>query len=271
MEATEAVEPAQNTPVPAPDPGAEPPARSAPRRRRAGRTIALIAVAAVLGVIGGTAVGYGVQAEREPTALPALNQPGLAYPAKPLPKGEEPDPLPAAEDAQAKTDGDLRKLLVPRPAGARDNEFGPRDGWYDIASYARDFKDESWMLTFLGESRLRRIAFRSWESGENRTTVVRLVQFAPSGELGAVDHAEDQLAYMDEEEHADNLGDAIKGSGNGRYYVYPVQREAGYLDLYRARAIFQHGDVMAEIDIFDTKKISKNDIRKLAEKQLERL
>ncbi|MFD4376514.1 hypothetical protein [Streptomyces sp. NPDC058486] len=254
-----------------PETDPEPPARSVPRRRRAGRTVALIAVAAVLGVIGGTAVGYGIQAERPPTPLPALNQPGLAYPAEPLPKGEEPAPLPAAEDAQAKANGDLRKLLVPRPAGARENEFGPRDGWYDIASYARDFKDESWMLTFLGESRLRRIAFRSWESGENRTTIVRLVQFAPSGELGAVDHAEDQLSYMDGEEHADDLGDAIKGSGNGRYFVYPVQREDGYLDLYRARAIFQHGDVMAEIDIYDTKKIGKNDIRTLAEKQLERL
>ncbi|WP_282696864.1 hypothetical protein [Streptomyces sp. CC208A] len=66
--------------------------------------------------------------------LPALNQPGLAYPAKPLPKGQEPDPLPAAEDAQAKTDGNLRKLLLPCPAGARDSEVGPRDGWCNLAS-----------------------------------------------------------------------------------------------------------------------------------------
>ncbi|MFF3759177.1 hypothetical protein [Streptomyces sp. NPDC002185] len=48
------------------------------------RTVGLLAVAAVLGLVGGTAVGYGIHADREPTALPPLNQPGLAYPAKPL-------------------------------------------------------------------------------------------------------------------------------------------------------------------------------------------
>ncbi|KAA6218769.1 hypothetical protein CP979_19120 [Streptomyces filamentosus] len=270
MEASEAVESAQNGPAPAPEAVPEPVTRSV-SRRRTGRTLALIAVAAVLGVIGGTAVGYGVQAERPPTPLPALNQPDLAYPAKPLPKGEEPGPLPASEDARAKTEGDLRKLLVPRPAGARENPAGPRDGWYDVASYAGEFSDESWMLTFLGENHLRRIAHRSWESGENRTTIVRLVQFGPSDVVGALEHARDQLSYMDAEEHADDVGDAIEGSGNGRYYLYPARREAGYLDLYRARAVFQRGDVMAEIDIFDTEKISKKDIRTLAEKQLERL
>ncbi|MET9955332.1 hypothetical protein ABZ135_27825 [Streptomyces sp. NPDC006339] len=242
-----------------------------PRRRRAGRTVALIAAAAVLGIVAGTAVGYGVQADREPTPLPPLNQPALAYPAKPLPKGQQPTPLSAAEDRALKTEGDLRRLLVPRPAGAREAEFAQRDGWQDLASYAAGFKDESWMLEFLNESAVRRIAVRSWDSGENRTTTVQLVQFRPSDLRGAADHAEDQMSYMDGEEHAGNGGDALKGSGDGRYYLYPVERQAGYLDLYTARAIFQRGDVMVDIHIFDTKKISKNDIRTLAEKQLERL
>ncbi|MFF5976677.1 hypothetical protein ACFY7C_34750 [Streptomyces sp. NPDC012769] len=284
------MESAQNAPAPTPDPapvpattpvseaeaaeavGAEAEAGpAAAPRRRVGRTVALIAVAAVLGIIGGTAVGYGIQADREPTPLPALNQPGLAYPAKPLPKGQQPVALSAAEDRQAKADGDLRKLLVPRPAGAREAEFAPDDGWQDLASYAAGFKDESWMLEFLNESAVRRIAVRAWDSGEHRTTTVQLVQFRPSDLRGAVDHAEDQMSYMDEEKYAGNGGDALKGSGNGRYYLYPVDRKAGYLDLYQARAIFQRGDVMVDIHIFDTKKISKNDIRTLAEKQLERL
>ncbi|MFF0748278.1 hypothetical protein [Streptomyces sp. NPDC004267] len=245
--------------------------RVAAPRRRAGRTVALIAVAAVLGVIGGTAVGYGVQAQREPTPLPALNQPGLAYPAKPLPKGQEPAPLSAAEDHQAKAEGDLRKLLVPRPAGAREAEFGPRDGSYALSSYAEGFKDEGWMLEFLDENRVRRIAVRSWDSGENRSTTVHLVQFRASDTLGAVEHAEGQRDYMPEKKFAGNDGDPIKGSGNGRYYLYPVEKKAGYLDLYHARALFQRGDVMVDITIYDTKKISKSDIRSLAEKQLERL
>ncbi|MEU8763499.1 hypothetical protein [Streptomyces sp. NPDC048659] len=257
--------------APTPEPAA-PPVPAAPRpRRRAGRTVALIAVAAVLGIVGGTAVGYGVQAQREPTALPALNQPGLAYPAKPLPKGQEPAPLTDAEDRARKTDGDLRKLLVPRPSGAREAESEPADGWFDVGTYAAGFTNQSWMLEFLQENRVRRIAGRSWDSGENRSTTVRLVQFGPSDMVGAVDHAQSQRSYMGEKKHAGNEGEPLKGSGNGRYYLYPVKKKAGYLDSYRARAVFQRGDVMVEISIYDTKKIDKNDIRTLAEKQLERL
>ncbi|MER7515240.1 hypothetical protein [Streptomyces sp. NPDC126499] len=268
------METAQNAPAPAPDRTPEPapaPVSATPPRRRFGRTVALIAVAAVLGIVGGTAVGYGIQADREPTPLPALNQPGLAYPAKPLPKGQEPVALSAAEDRQARTSGDLRKLLVPRPAGARASEFGPEDGWYDLSSYAADFENKSWMLESLLDTEVRRIAVRSWDSGEHRTTIVRLVQFAPGDTLGALEHAEGQMDYMPDDEWAGNDGDALKGSGNGRYYVYPVRKKAGYLDLYRTRALFQRGDVMVDITIGDTKKIGKNEIRTLAEKQLERL
>lgn len=76
-------------PAEAPD-ASEAPAGAAPAarpRRRGLRTAGRLAVAAVLGIVGGTAVGHGIQAEREPTPLPPLNQPALAYP-KPLPRGE---------------------------------------------------------------------------------------------------------------------------------------------------------------------------------------
>ncbi|MFF7181797.1 hypothetical protein [Streptomyces sp. NPDC008121] len=263
-----------------PDPLSPPPPEEAPEtapepapapRRRGARTIGLIAVAAVLGLVGGTAVGYGIQAEREPTPLPALNQLDLAYPAKPLPKGQEPKPLSAAEDRGVRMDGDLRKLLLPKPAGARAAEFRAADGWMRVASYAGGFKDEGYMLEFLNESRVRRVAERSWQTGEHRETVIHLVQFSPSDTLGAADHAEGQMDYMPEDDHAGNAGDPVKGSGNGRYYLYPVEKKAGYLDFYEARAILHRGDVMVDIHVFDTEKISKKDIRTLAERQLERL
>ncbi|MGW0465798.1 hypothetical protein ACWDX6_11070 [Streptomyces sp. NPDC003027] len=243
------------------------------RRRRAGRTAALIAIAAALGVIGGTAVGYGIQAEREPTPLPALSRPNLAYPERPLPKDQVPEPLTAAEDRKVKTDGDLRKLLLPKPAGARKSEDIPEsDGWMSVADYASGFVNEGYMLESLSESEIRRVAATAWDSGEHRETTIRLVQFRSSSALGAARHAERQREYMPEEDHARNDGDLLKGTEEGRYYLYPVQRKAGYLDLYRARAVFHRGDVMVEINIFDTeKKISKNDIRLLAERQLERL
>ncbi|MFG2761173.1 hypothetical protein [Streptomyces wuyuanensis] len=247
--------------VPVPPPG------PAPRRR--GRTAVLLAVAAVIGISGGTAVGYKVQADRPPTPLPALNQPGLAYPAKPLPASAVPDPLSAAEDHGVKTDGDLRKLLVPRPKHARASEAGARDGWMDTATYAQYFEGPAGMFARLTESDLRRVARVAWSQGEHKDVDVSLVQFR-SGE-GAIQHAEGQLAYLPDPEHAGNDGTPLKGSGNGRYYLFPVEREAGYLPLYRARAVFQRGDVMVDINIFDTKRIGRNEIRSLAERQLERL
>ncbi|SDN50321.1 hypothetical protein [Streptomyces wuyuanensis] len=265
---------AAGAPEEAPEPAGEPaspgvPVPPGPAPRRRGRTALLLAVAAVIGISGGTAVGYKVQADRPPTPLPALNQPGLAYPAKPLPAADVPDPLSAAEDRRVKTDGDLRKLLVPSPKGARASEAGAGDGWVDTATYAQYFEGPAGMFARLTESDLRRVARVAWSQGEHKDVDVSLVQFR-SGE-GAIHHAESQLGYLPDPEHAGNDGAPLKGSGNGRYYLFPVEREAGYLPLYRARAVFQRGDVMVDINIFDTKRIGRTEIRSLAERQLERL
>ncbi|MFF5938755.1 hypothetical protein [Streptomyces sp. NPDC012508] len=243
---------------------------AAPRRRRTGRTIGLIAVAAVLGLVGGTAVGYGIQAEREPTALPALNQPGLAYP-KPLPKGQKAAPLPASEDRKVKTDGDLRKLLLPRPAGAKKTEFSDLDGWESVSAYARGFNSPGPALDFQLRNGVRRVATTTWQQGKYRFAEIRLVQYRSNDTLGAQEHAEGQMEYMPEEDYASSEGEPLKGSANGRYYLFPVERKAGYLDFYEARAYFHRGDIMVAIFITDTKKISAKDIRSIAEQQLGRL
>lgn len=244
------------------------------KRRPRGRTTLIIAAAAVLGIAAGTAVGYGVQADRAPTPLTALSQPDLAYPAKSLPADQVPDPLPASQDRQVRTDGDLRKLLVPRPAGWSDNEdvMPVQDGWMEVEDYALGFKDEAYMYGNFLAADIRRIAATSWKKGAHRVAGVRLVQFRSGVDSSAADHAEDQRGYMPEDENgAGNEGDALKGGGSGRYYLYKVDRKAGYMPQYRARAIFHHGDVMVDINMFDTVPISKKDIRTLAERQLERL
>ncbi|MFE9399745.1 hypothetical protein [Streptomyces flavidovirens] len=247
--------------------------RPARRVRPRGRTTLIIAAAAVLGIVGGTATGYTVQAERPPTPLPALAQTGLAYPAKALPEGKEPEPLSAKDDRRVRTDGDLRKLLVSKPAGARvSDEEWVKDGRADLTSYALDFDSEGYMFGELAAWDFRRFAGTAWEQDANRWVSVRLVQFGAGPVAGAAEHADGQFSYMpDDEEGAGNNGDALKGSGNGRYYVYKVDRKAGYLPGYRARALFQRGDIMADIHVFDTKPISKKDIRVLAERQLGRL
>ncbi|MET7312153.1 hypothetical protein ABZS68_35175 [Streptomyces sp. NPDC005571] len=259
---------------PAPAPVAESGAPATPGKPRPrGRTTLLIAAAAVLGIAGGTAVGYGVQADRAPTPLPALSQPNLAYPAKALPADKVPDPLPVSQDRQRKTEGDLRELLVSKPSGARNARFPfSTKGWRSLDAYVREFKSEDFMFETLAEADVRRIAAANWLQGQHRGVGIRLVQFRSGAELGASDHANDQLAYMPyAKEGAGNAGDPIKGSGNGRYFLYKAVNKPGYLPVYQARAIAQRGDVMLDISIFDTAPISKKDIRTLAERQLERL
>ncbi|MFF0450417.1 hypothetical protein ACFYT4_29215 [Streptomyces sp. NPDC004609] len=271
------------TPAPAPPPAAPPvaavtePGPQVPpapaRTRRRGATALLIAVAAVIGVVAGTAVGYGVQAEREPTPLPALSARNLTYPAKPLADDKRRAPLSAAEDRQVRTDGDLRKLLLPKPPGERVSDKKWRNGaWVDPPAFVMYFDDPSYMLGELLEDDIRRIAGTEWKTG-NRETQLYLVQFR--GARGAQEFIAGQQSYMgedyEESSGAGNEGDPVKGSGNGRYYLYEVQREAGYLPFYRARALVQRGDIAIVIDVYGAKAISKKTIRTLAERQLERL
>lgn len=245
------------------------PARPRPR----GRTTLLIAAAALLGISGGTAVGYGIQAERPPTPLPALSQMELAYPAKALPADKVPAPLPASQDRLTRTDGDLRKLLLDRPAGWSENKaaYWLDDGWMSVGDLARDFEGDGGMLEYFLESDIRRIAGAAWKKGAHREATIRLVQFSSGADTAAADFADGQRSYMTEADHAGNEGDLVKGTGEGRYYLYVVDRQPGYLPFYRARAVLHRGDIMIEINLFDTRPISKKDIRTLAERQLERV
>ncbi|MFF9870155.1 hypothetical protein ACF1G0_33060 [Streptomyces sp. NPDC013953] len=237
-----------------------------------------MAATVFLGIVGGTVVGYGVQAQRAPTPLPALAQAGLAYPEKPLREG--PEPLGVEEDRARRTGGDLRKVLIDKPKGARDAvvatfEYGelPHDGWLSPDTYAKEYLAPDAMLRFQLSQGIRRVAAVDWESSRNHDKVaIRLVQFGPGFGTGAAAYAEDQLGYMAKAEGAGNPGRPIKGSGNGRCFVYPVEHKPGRAEgLYHARALGYRGDVMFDIHIFDAEPISDADIQSLAARQLERL
>ena len=265
----DAATPAAGTEAPA---GTGTEAAHAPARRPRGRTSLLLASAALLGIVAGVATGYTIQADREPTPLPPLSRAKLAYPAEHVPEDEW-EPVPARHDHRVRTDGDLRELLVGKPKGARDSaaDRSP-DGWVSLGTYAREYERPGDMFgRFLGAD-IRRIAGVTWESGQYRTTSVRLVQFHGLEERAARDHAEEQQAYMSRDAWAASSGQPIEGSGNGLYWVDEApERKPGYLPSYVNRAIAWRGDIVMDLQIHDTEPVSEKAIRELAERQWERL
>ncbi|MEU9605123.1 hypothetical protein [Streptomyces sp. NPDC048057] len=219
-------------------------------------------------MVGGTAVGYGVQAEREPTPLPALSQPGLTYPAKPLAADRRPAALTAAEDHQVKTEGDLRKLLLPKPAGARSVDAEWLDeGEMDLQSYAQWFESPQRAVADLLARDMRRGAGARWTKGE-REWSVNLVQF--ENYEGASMFMDSQDNYMPGLTGGDE-GDLLSYTEQGRTYIHAVKKNAGYKPLYQARALVQRGNIMADIHLYDTEPIGKKEIGTLARQQWERL
>lgn len=236
-----------------------------PRRRRRGRTVALICAAAVLGLVAGTCAGYLVQADREPTPLPPLSQPVL-----PQAKGKGPEPLSAAQDRRVKTDGDLRELLLDKPRGAKAAEWlDGSDGWMDLAAYADDFEEPDVAFGTLVQDQFRRAAVTGWEVGDDYTVDIRLVQYRQEEYAAAAEAALDGQHWPEQERH-DSW--PIPGTGEGRAYVLAEpETEPGYLPLYSAQAHVARGDVVMEIWVYGSKPVPKKMIMSLAERQVERL
>ncbi|MEW2163313.1 hypothetical protein AB0912_09960 [Streptomyces sp. NPDC007084] len=228
-------------------------------RRRRGRTALLIATAAVLGLVAGTCTGFVVQAGRAPTKLPPLSQPVVAQA-----EGAGPEPLSAAQDHRVKTDGDLRKLLLPRPKGAKEPDWAPEeDGWLDLAEYAGSLKNSDREFGDLIRAEFRRGAGVTWSQGHHNTQI-RLVQYRQNERLAAFDRA--GRWNVD-----DTRSWGVPGSGNGMVYLFKPETKPGYLPLYKAQAAAARGDIALEIWVFDSKPIPKTEIMDLAKRQLERL
>lgn len=259
-EASEAPEAAKAPDVPAA------PVPLAPRRRRRGRTTVLIATAAVLGAVAGTCTGYLVQAEREPTRLPSLSQTAL-----PQADGPAPEPLSAARDRQVRTDGDLRRLLLKKPRGAKDAEWlEGSDGWMDLADYADSYERPADAFRGLVESEFRRAAVTGWETGDGTTVEIRLVQFHQEESLAVADFVEEAGYYAEERSGSESW--PVDGTETGRAYVHsrPVT-EPGYLPLYGAEAHAGRGDIAMEIWVYSDEPVPKATVVDLAERQMERL
>jgi hypothetical protein len=245
------------------------PAVPAPRVRRRGRTTLLIAVAAVLGVVAGTVTGYAVQYHRDPTPLPALSQPDIRTP-KPVQADRNTTARSISVNRWVKTDGDLRKLLVPKPKGTKHEQ---KPGWEDLYAFATWFEYEDEVFQDLAGHDFRRSATVAWSKGSEVYVDVRLVQFRETAKINAEDFAEGQHEYLVEDDWAGNEGEPIPGSANGRTYVFDEpHREAGYEPLYEGRAVAWRGDIVMMITYHNNSgPIDAKELKSLAKRQLERL
>ncbi|MGJ5754918.1 hypothetical protein FB563_3124 [Streptomyces puniciscabiei] len=234
-----------------------------PERPGRRRTAALIAGAAVLGVVAGVCTGYVVQAGRPPTKLPSLSQPVVAQAKGPV------EPLSAAYDRRVKTDGDLRKLLLRRPAGARADDFGSSDGWMDLAGYASTFEQPNGAFRYQLGTEFRRAARTAWRIG-TYDVEIRLIQYRQVLEPGAAKQVESQRKWA--EQVPDTGSSPIPGTGDGMVYVHRTpETKSGYLPVYLAEAIASRGDVFMDIWISDTRPIPENKIMDLAKRQVAQL
>ncbi|MGW0879710.1 hypothetical protein [Streptomyces sp. NPDC002671] len=237
---------------------------AAPVRRR-GRTAWLVAGAAVLGLVAGTCAGYLVQADREPTALPPLSQPTL-----PQAKGKGPAPLAAAQDRKVKMDGDLRKLLLKKPSGARKGRFDEsNDGRLSLAGYAEEFGRPSGAFRELVATEFRRGAVVDWRESDTRYVEIRLIQYRQEETRGAAQAVDTNNNWAEEE--GDTRSWPIPGTGDGMAYVHKRSTTVSGVSFYLAEAHAWRGDVAMEIWIFDNKPIPSGKIRDLAKRQMERL
>lgn len=241
-------------------PETEPESGPAPRPRRRGRTTLLIAVAAVLGVVAGTCTGFLVQANRAPDKLPSLSQATLTQA-----KGPAPEPLSAAQDRKVKVDGDLRKLLLKKPSGAKTATYSlGSDGWLDLAEYSEMFTEPDEAFGYQVDKEFRRAAVTQWGEGTRDVRIV-LEQYRQVTDLGASDTVTDSFYWAERKSHTSSW--AIPGTGDGMAYVHGASADG----VYSAEAHAWRGDVALEIWVYDTKPIPKKKIMDLAERQMERL
>ncbi|WP_240634430.1 MULTISPECIES: hypothetical protein [Streptomyces] len=246
-------------------PDASSASEESPRVRRRGRTTLLIATAAALGLVAGACSGFLIQADREPTKLPSLSQPVVAQA-----KGEGPEPLSAAQDRRVKTDGDLRKVLLQRPKGARAAEWVSEDGWLDVAGHAEQYTEPAEAFGNLLGDEFRRGVEAGWRVGSTYTVEIRLIQYRQE-ERHVVTEAADNEHYWANDEDGTNSW-PIPGTGDGMAYIHTkAHTEPGYLPVYEAEAHAWRGDITMEIWVYDTKPIPKAKIMDLAERQMERL
>ena len=199
------------------------------------RTGLLFSSAVALGVLGGTAAGFAIQQARHATPLPPLDQ-ALTASARVA----KPDTVDPATDDVAKLNGDLRNLLLDKPAGAKDSAVFPEKGWltiHDLAEYSWR-PDEAFLK--LNSDKFRRAVAANWVADDGADVEVDLVQFRTTA--GALDYFKSVPA--------DNGVAQVPGSDIGYAVSGTVKDAAGMFSGYGA---VLHGSVVELVYIDSAK------------------
>ncbi|MEU6440526.1 hypothetical protein [Streptomyces sp. NPDC047046] len=253
------------------------PAVPAPRRPRGATTLLLVA-AAVLGLGGGTAYGYHVQADRHPKPLPPLAQPGLSYPKKTLPadaKGSRP-PLEENQDHQLVYRGGLDRLVVPLPKGWRQQEDGERTygaefgRMGDFAQYELDRGGLAyWVQSDLG-SGFSRISGDNWEGPGELSGYVELLEYAPGSNAEARTRAISAARGIETDRSLLNLK-TRSGAPGVKVYFWKEAGTDGHGPEWTGRVIGSRGSVAIDMTFWDVKPIDEKFVLGMAKKQWGRL
>ncbi|MEW2348855.1 hypothetical protein AB0904_14400 [Streptomyces sp. NPDC006684] len=257
----------------------EPGTPAAPGSRRPrGATTLLLVAAAVLGLGGGTAYGYHVQADRHPKPLPPLAQSGLSYPKKALPadaKGSRP-PLEENQDHQLVYRGGLDRLLLPLPKGWRQQEEGERTYGSafrrtgDLLQYELEGDGSGWTLQSELVAGISRIAGDDWSGPGELSATIRLVDYAAGPNAEARAAVKSSFDWVRSYSGFRDLKIRTGPPGTHAYFWKSPPR-AGYAQQWGGRVIGSRGSVHFEMTFWDDKPLDQKMVLGFAKKQWERV
>lgn len=220
------------------------------------RTGLLFSGAVALGLAGGAVSGFAVQHSRPPTPLPPVPHTVVAAVAPAA--ADKPDP---DTDDGAKLDGDLRELLVDRPADAHDDPLLPARSWLTIGNLAEYFEHPDRELATLNEEEFRRAARTVWDRPDGTQVEIDLVQFRSTDGAGQF--------FTDTKDLMNAWTTTPAGTGTGYVGQDPDKTPRG---LYIGYGLVQHGTVVEQL--FVTRKAGPpelGDLMELTKEQADRL
>ncbi|GAA2105454.1 hypothetical protein GCM10009759_42540 [Kitasatospora saccharophila] len=231
------------------------------RARRKFGAGALFLTAVLAGPVIGAAVGYGIQSSRPPTPLPAIAAPKLSYSAERV----DPKALAAAGPQPLDIDGDLRKLLIDRPAGSTDRTGGEGDGWLSVADRSEAYDDSVREFTTLLEDGFRRAASVRWDAGDANYRIV-LVQYAQDSVGKAITEAMPRST-------SDMEVSTIPG--NPESYLMFAKDTYNYArsteTYHYGEALARKGTVLMIVQVFAENPVDRAQFEDIAKRQWERL